>query len=133
MQYLMANRLLGGFENLLLLAILRLDDRAYGVAIRQELIDRAVEFLGPTSPLRIRMWRSEPFIRVSTDWSRRVSWSPEWGTDAEAWLYKQDVSDLNKLPGLVNLGDVPVAMPGYRRPGLDRAAAARKAKREKAD
>jgi hypothetical protein len=35
------NRLLGGFENLLLLAILRLDDRAYGVAIRQELFDRA--------------------------------------------------------------------------------------------
>jgi DNA-binding PadR family transcriptional regulator len=34
-------RLLGGFENLLLLAILRLDDRAYGVAIRQELIARA--------------------------------------------------------------------------------------------
>jgi PadR family transcriptional regulator, regulatory protein PadR len=35
------NRLLGGFENLLLLVILRLDDRAYGVAIRQELIDQA--------------------------------------------------------------------------------------------
>src|SRR5690348_11391479 len=35
------NRLLGGFENLLLLAILRLDDRAYGVAIRQELIHEA--------------------------------------------------------------------------------------------
>lgn len=35
------NRLLGSFENLLLLAILRLDDRAYGVSIRQELIDRA--------------------------------------------------------------------------------------------
>jgi len=34
------NRLLGGFENLLLLTILRLDDRAYGVAIRQELFDR---------------------------------------------------------------------------------------------
>ena len=36
-----SNRLLGGFENLLLLTILRLDERAYGVAIRQELIDRA--------------------------------------------------------------------------------------------
>ena len=35
------NRLLGGFENLLLLVILRLDDRAYGVAIRQELLDQA--------------------------------------------------------------------------------------------
>jgi PadR family transcriptional regulator PadR len=35
------NRLLGGFENLLLLVILRLDDRAYGVSIRQELLDQA--------------------------------------------------------------------------------------------
>jgi PadR family transcriptional regulator, regulatory protein PadR len=35
------NRLLGGFENLLLLAILRLADRAYGVSIRQELINCA--------------------------------------------------------------------------------------------
>jgi PadR family transcriptional regulator PadR len=35
------SRLLGGFENLLLLVILRLDDRAYGVAIRQELLDQA--------------------------------------------------------------------------------------------
>ena len=35
------NRLLGGFENLLLLVILRLDDRAYGVAIRRELLDQA--------------------------------------------------------------------------------------------
>jgi DNA-binding PadR family transcriptional regulator len=33
------NQLLGGFENLLLLAILRLDDRAYGVTIRQELLE----------------------------------------------------------------------------------------------
>lgn len=35
------SRLLGGFENLLLLVILRLEDRAYGAAIRQELLDRA--------------------------------------------------------------------------------------------
>jgi len=34
-------RLLGGLESLLLLAILRLDDRAYGAAIRQELLDQA--------------------------------------------------------------------------------------------
>jgi PadR family transcriptional regulator, regulatory protein PadR len=34
------NRLLGGFENLLLLVILRLDDRAYGVSIRQELLEQ---------------------------------------------------------------------------------------------
>jgi PadR family transcriptional regulator, regulatory protein PadR len=34
-------RLLGGFEYLLLLAVLRLEDRAYGVTIRQELLDKA--------------------------------------------------------------------------------------------
>jgi DNA-binding PadR family transcriptional regulator len=34
-------RLLGGFESLLLLAVLRLGDRAYGVTIRQELWDQA--------------------------------------------------------------------------------------------
>jgi len=33
--------ILGGFENLLLLAILRLGDRAYGVTIRLELLDSA--------------------------------------------------------------------------------------------
>jgi PadR family transcriptional regulator PadR len=35
------SRLLGGLENLLLLAVLRLDNRAYGVSIRLELLDRA--------------------------------------------------------------------------------------------
>jgi len=35
---MLKNQLLGGFENLLLLAILRLDDRAYGVTIRQVLL-----------------------------------------------------------------------------------------------
>ena len=35
------NRLLGGFESLLLLAVLRLGDQAYGVTIRRELLDRA--------------------------------------------------------------------------------------------
>lgn len=35
------NRLLGGFECLLLLAVLRLGDQAYGVTIRKELLDRA--------------------------------------------------------------------------------------------
>src|SRR5262245_41867109 len=34
-------RVLGGFESLLLLAILRLGERAYGVTIRQELLERA--------------------------------------------------------------------------------------------
>ena len=34
------NRMLGGFETLLLLAIIRLDERAYGVTIRRELLQR---------------------------------------------------------------------------------------------
>src|SRR5215813_14761923 len=35
------DRLLGGFEHLLLLAILRLDDNAYGATVRRELIECA--------------------------------------------------------------------------------------------
>lgn len=34
------------------------------------------------------------------------------------WLYKQDLSDLEKIPSKVNLGKVPTAMAGYRRPGV---------------
>lgn len=33
------------------------------------------------------------------------------------WLYTQDLSDLDALPSLVDLGDVPTAMRGYRRTG----------------
>lgn len=33
------------------------------------------------------------------------------------WLYEQDVSDLEALPGLVELPDAPFAVAGYRRPG----------------
>ncbi len=33
------------------------------------------------------------------------------------WLYTQDLSDFDKLPSVVNLGDVPTAMAGYRRKG----------------
>jgi len=36
-----SNRVLGGFESLLMLAILRLGEGAYGVTIRQELLERA--------------------------------------------------------------------------------------------
>ncbi len=31
------------------------------------------------------------------------------------WLYGQDTSDLDALPGMVNLGDVPTSLSGYRR------------------
>ena len=45
-------RLLGGFEYLLLLAVARLRDRAYGVTIRRELLERAeTDFaIGAISP-----------------------------------------------------------------------------------
>ena len=33
------------------------------------------------------------------------------------WLYKQDLSDLDKLPAMLDLEDAPFAMYGYRRPG----------------
>ena len=36
-----ADRLLGGFEHLLLLAVLRLGENAYGASIRRELLERA--------------------------------------------------------------------------------------------
>lgn len=33
------------------------------------------------------------------------------------WLYKQDLSDLDKLPAFLDLKDAPFSMQGYRRPG----------------
>lgn len=36
-----SDRLLGGFEHLLLLAVVRLEENAYGSTIRRELLDRA--------------------------------------------------------------------------------------------
>lgn len=41
------------------------------------------------------------------------------------WLYLQDLSDLDKLPALVNLGDVPTSMSGYRRKGPETQEPAR--------
>lgn len=31
------------------------------------------------------------------------------------WLYRQDLADISALPSLINLGDVPTSMSGYRR------------------
>ncbi len=42
-----------------------------------------------------------------------------------AWLYRQDLTDLAALPAMVNLGDVPTDMRGYRRPGPGGAEARR--------
>lgn len=35
------------------------------------------------------------------------------------WLYQQDLSDLSKLPALVEFPDAEFALSGYRRPGPD--------------
>jgi hypothetical protein len=35
------------------------------------------------------------------------------------WLYKQDVTDFDKLPDLVDLPEAEFAFAGYRRPGPD--------------
>jgi hypothetical protein len=37
------------------------------------------------------------------------------------WLYRQDLTDLNTLPDVVELPTAPGAMTGYRRPGPKRA------------
>jgi len=34
-----------------------------------------------------------------------------------AWLYKQDLGDIGKLPDFVDLKDAPFSMSGHRRPG----------------
>lgn len=36
-----------------------------------------------------------------------------------AWLYQQDLADLDALPDYVDLADAPFALTGYRRPGRD--------------
>lgn len=33
------------------------------------------------------------------------------------WLYQQDLDDLDQLPSVIDLGYVPTAIRGYRRPG----------------
>lgn len=35
------------------------------------------------------------------------------------WLYEQDLTDLSKLPALVELSDAPFGLYGHRRPGPD--------------
>ncbi len=37
------------------------------------------------------------------------------------WLYRQDLKDLEKLPGILDLPDAEFAMYGYRRPGPQEA------------
>lgn len=46
------------------------------------------------------------------------------------WLYKQDLTDIAKLPDLVDLKDAPFAWSGYRRPGPRQLAAPEKAEGE---
>ena len=43
-----------------------------------------------------------------------------------AWLYEQDLTDLDALPAHVELPDAEFAFAGYRRPGLARKSGATK-------
>lgn len=42
-----------------------------------------------------------------------------------AWLYEQDLSDLNQLPDHIDLPDAPFMWRGHRRPGPEAAGGAR--------
>lgn len=37
------------------------------------------------------------------------------------WLYRQDLTDLAALPGMVSLGNVPTSLAGYRRQRKERS------------
>ncbi len=54
---------------------------------------------------------------VPADLEKHAIWVCPMFEPFLVWLYQQDLSDLSKLPGLVNLGDVPTALSGYRRAG----------------
>lgn len=53
----------------------------------------------------------------SSDLNKHEVWVCPMFEPFLGWLYKQDVTDLDKLPSLVDLGKVETAMYGYRRAG----------------
>ena len=63
------------------------------------------------------IFRVHPTGLAKSDLDKHKIWVCPMYEHLLAWLYKQDVSDLGKLPALVNLGDVPISMHGYRRTG----------------
>ena len=63
---------------------------------------------------------------VSADLDKHKIWVCPMFQPMLEWLYKQDLTDLDKLPGLIDLGDVPTAMHGYRRHGTKTKTATKK-------
>lgn len=55
---------------------------------------------------------------ASADLSKHQIWVCPMFEPFLAWLYTQDVRDLDALPSIVQLEGAPVAFAGYRRPGL---------------
>lgn len=54
---------------------------------------------------------------ASSDLNKHKVWVCPMFEPFLEWLYRQDLTDLGKLPAMVNLGDVPTSMQGYRRSG----------------
>jgi hypothetical protein len=56
-----------------------------------------------------------PHGMASADLNKHKVWVCPMFEPFLAWLYQQDLSDLDALPELLNLPDAPFAMSGYRR------------------
>lgn len=54
---------------------------------------------------------------ASADLNKHALWVCPLYESFLAWLYQQDLTDLDTLPTLVELPDAPFAMFGHRRPG----------------
>lgn len=58
---------------------------------------------------------------VHADLNKHAIWVCPMYEPFLEWLYKQDLSDLQALPPLVEIDDATSAMRGYRRPGKGRS------------
>lgn len=56
---------------------------------------------------------------VAADLNKHAVWVCPLFEPFLGWLYQQDLTDLDALPGYVDLPDAEFAMAGYRRPGPD--------------
>ena len=54
---------------------------------------------------------------ASADLNKHAIWVCPLFEPLLAWLYRQDLTDLDALPAIVDLPDARNAMHGYRRPG----------------
>lgn len=59
---------------------------------------------------------------VKADLNKHAVWVCPMYEPFLEWLYKQDLTDLSKLPSQVDLTDAPFEWSGYRRPGEGRHA-----------